>query len=283
MSGRAVCLVDNVLNPRIYSGHTLAASSTAAGTNVLNLSSGRRLIGVDVNGWFASALNADGYVTATFNRPRAFDLAFVDRGHNLAGQTIRIRVSDDGFTTFEEIGPLIVPAMPTPFSGLYDGQIVRTDEGALLWWLNLHVGHEVRFYVDAMGAGARPELSGLMIGKAFVPTRAEIKPYEPGSYTLMREVSRSPQAQAVGSEIGRFRSGEVRLRMDSWDESATARFPLEDLYLGGHGMVLLHDDQQAERAMFVMHPGGSTGFRVPTGQYLPEIALPYEESEPVLL
>lgn len=280
---RPVTLVDNLYNPRIYGGHTLTASSTAAGTDVLNLSAGRRLLGVNVGGWFASTLNAEAYVESVFDRPRAFDLLFIDRAHNLDGQSVSVRISDDGFTTFQEIGPLTVPSVSTPSSNLYDGQIIRTDEGALLWWLGLQAGYEVRVVFAAMGAGLAPELAGLMLGKTYVPGHAQVKPADYGKPNLLRVTTRSPQAQAAGSEVGRFQSGILHIVTTSREEYTIARYSLEDLYMGGHGMVLLHNDQEAERARFVFAPAGRSGFEIPEGSNWNGWRIPFEEAEPVLL
>lgn len=272
MMGRPVLLVDNLFNPRIYSGHTLAASSTAAGTDVLNLSAGRRLSGIDLGGWFADDLNADGHVTATFNRPREFDLLAIGPVHNLAGESLSVRISDDGFTTTQEIGPLTVPSAPTPFSHLYDGQIIWTDEGMLLWWLGAQIGWEARVFIAAMGAGIRPEMAWMTLGKSFVPGHAQVKPMDYGKPDLMRLEPRSP------------RRGELHIRAESMEEYATARYPLEDLYvLGRHGMVLLHNDEEAERAAFNFAPDGQAGFEIPQDRYLPEMRIPYEESEAALI
>ena len=281
--GRPVMLVDNVFNPRIYGSHTIAASSTATGTNALNLSAGRRVGRINVGGWFASSLNTDAYVRSTFDRPRAFDMLFIDRGHNLAGESVSVLISDDAFTTYETVGPLTVPSNPTPYSALYDDQIIMTDEGALIWWLGLRAGYAVEVFVAAMGAGLRPELTGLMLGKSWSPAYAQIKPFDYGRHHVIRTITRSAHAQSVSADVGRFRQGTMRLRAESWEEYATARYPLEDLYLAGHAMVLMHSDEEAERAALVIAPAGQAGFEVPSGEYLPEIAIPFEETEPVIL
>lgn len=281
--GRPVFLVDNLFNPRTYLSHTLSASTTASGTSVEALSAGRRRAGANVGGWFANSLNTDAYVQSTFDRPRAFDLLFIDRDHNLAGKSVSVRISDDSFTTYQEIGPLTVPSEPVPMAALYDGQIIVTDEGALLWWLGLQVGWEVRVFIAAMGSGLRPELAGLMLGKSWTSAYAQIKPAEFGRPNLIRTVTRSPHAQSVSSEIGSYRTSEIHLRAESWEEYATARYHLEELYTAdGKPMVVIHDDEQAERALLSLHPGGETGFEIPSGAYHPEIRVPIEETEPVL-
>lgn len=281
---RPAILVDNLLNPRIYPSHTLSASSTAAGTHVLNLSRGSRVKGVNVGGWFASALNTLAWFSASFNRPRGFDLLFIDRDHNLDGQSISVQVSDDGFATYTEVGPKTVPTTTLPYAALYDGDIIRTDEGALLWYLGDQSGHEVRVVIAAMGADLRPELAGAMIGQSFAPGHAQIKPQGHGRPNLIRDVTRSAQAQSTSAEVGRFDEGTLKLRAETWFEYAVARYHFEDLYSGGRAMVLMHADEEAERAKLVIHPGGPrVYFETPENQFYPEISVEYEETEPVLL
>lgn len=280
--GRPVLLSDNVFNPRIYPDHTLAAQSTASGKDVLELSSGRR--NRDLTGWAASDLNTLSYVTATCDQPRAVDLLWIDRDHNLATESLSVRISDDGFTTYYEIGPLTVPSAPMPMSALYDGNIVMTDEGALLWWLDLQVGYEFRVVVAAMGSGLRPEIAGLMLGKLWTPTHAVIKPQFTPKWTPTHTTERSPLGQDASGESGAFRAQEMRLRMASWQEYLTALYPIEELYVRGRKpTVVIPDDEQAERAFFVRAVPGAQGFEAPQGQHLPEIVLPLEETQPELV
>lgn len=279
--GRPVILSDSVFNTRIYSGHVLDASSTATGKDVADLASGRRIR--DLTGWFASDLNTEAWAESTFDQLRAFDLLWIDCDHNLAGESISLRLSDDDFTTTYTLGPKTVPTDPTPFARLYDGEIVMTDEGALLWWTDLQVTHAVRFVVAAMGAGLRPELAGLMLGKLFTPEHAAIKPWNWGRHTLTHVVERSSLGQDASGERGRYRSQETRLRVGSWAEYYEARYPLEDLFLSGRPTVYIPDDESAERAALVRATPGMQGFEVPDGQYWPEIVLSWEEVEPELL
>ena len=278
--GRPAILSDNLYNPRIYPDHVLDASSTATGKDVRDLASGRRIR--DLTGWFASATDTIAWVESTFDQLRAFDLLFIDRDHNLAGESIYVVLSDDDFTTIQTIGPKTVPSAPTPMAQLYGGEIVMTDEGALLWWLDLQATYAVRVYVAAMGTGLRPELAGLMLGKLFAPVCAAVKPYDYGRYTLTHTTDRSPLGQDASGEVGRFRSQDLKLRMDSWAEYGTARYPLEDLFLARKPTVIVPDDGSAERAALAKATPGQHGFAVPA-DFLPEITISWEEMEPELL
>lgn len=268
---RPLFFVDSVFNPRIYPGHALAASSTASGTDILALSSGKRIARSGLGGWFASATDTTATLTATFDRLRGFDLLWIDREHNLDGESVSVLISDDGFTTSQTLGPKTVPTYPTPYSHLYDGEIVRTNEGCLLWWLGEQAAHAVRVSIAAMGTGLRPELAGLMLGKSFVPGHAQQKPADFGRWDFQRR------------PLKRMRRGEITLRAESWEEYAVAYYYLEELYLRGHSMVIVHDDERAENALLGVAPDGLAGFEIPTAQYLPEYSVPYVEPEPALL
>lgn len=280
---RPLFAVDNMLNPRIYPGHTLSASSTLAGTSVLNLSSGRRIARAGLGGWFASALNTAATVTCIFDRLRAFSLLWIDRDHNLDGQTVSVSISDDDFATSATVASKVVPTAPTPYSGLYGGEFVRTNEGALLLWLGVQAAWGVRVSIGAMGVGLRPELAGMGVFSTWAPVHAQQKPADFGRYAVLRQITRSPQAQSAASDVGRYRGGEIRLRAASWAEYSIASYHLEELYLRGHAMVVVHSDTRAEEALLAVAPAAQAGFEVPGGQYLPEMAVGYEETEPVLL
>ena len=279
--GRPVVLSDNLFNPRIYPDHVLDASSTATNTHALYLSSGRRIR--DLTGWQASALNTIGWVESTFDQLRAFDLLWIDRDHNLAGESVYVVLSDDDFATIQTIGPKTVPTDPVPMSRLYDGEIVMTDEGALLWYLELQATYAVRVYVAAMGAGLRPEMAGLAVGKLWTPESAAIKPNVLPRTNLTYTAERSTLGQDASSEFGCYRSQELRLRMASWEEYATALYPVESLFLKRRPTVVIPDDEQAERAVLTRVAPGAVGFEVPQNQFLPEITIPWEESQPELV
>lgn len=281
MPGRPVFLSDNVFNPRIYSGHALSASSADTDKDVLFLSSGRRLR--TLTGWFASALNTDAYVQSIFDQPRAFDLLFIDRDHNLAGETLSVSVSDDGFTTSTTLVSQVVPSSPYPMAHLLDGDIVVTNEGALLWYLGLQVAWEVRVEVAAMGAGLRPEIAGLMLGLSWRPERQFLKPYSDGRYNLTHTIERSPLGTDASGETGRYRAHEMRFRMESWEEHATALYPLEELFTQRKPTVFVPNDEQAERAFLLRASPGQQGWEVPPDRYLPEWTLRGEEMEPALI
>lgn len=284
--GRPVFLADNLFNVRTYPGHSLVASTTATGTDILNLSSGRRVRGL--SGWSASALNTEATLRAECNRLRAANLLFVDRDHNLdaAGTPqLGIRISNDDFATSSELGPWDIPANPVPHSSLYEDGLIRTHEGALLAWFELDVGWEWEVFVPAMGAGVRPELAGLMLGKLWTTVHQQQQPASLGSgqVDLLYDVRRSPQAQAAAGEIGALVRDEIDLQLENYDEYLEGVYPIADLYFHRKAMVIIPDDEQAENAILAVAPPGRHGFRVDPDWGWPQVTIPYEETEPELV
>jgi hypothetical protein len=280
--GRPAFLIESVYNPRIHPDHVLDASSTATDKDVRALSAGRRRR--DLSGWFADDLNTDAWVESTFDRIRAFDCLWIDRDHNLDGESLSVTLSDDDFTTSQTIGPLTVPSASQPHSRLESGLIVRTNEGALIWYLGLQAAWAVRVEISAMGTGLRPELAGLALGLLWRPRHAPVKTFDFGNPNLIIDESRTAHAHATSSEVGSFRDGRIHLRLDQ-DEELTGRYPVEDLYLSapGHGAVVIHDDEQAERALFSRAPAGRHGFEIRSGQWAwPQIEIPVSEVDPVI-
>lgn len=277
--GRPVFLVDNVFNLRIYPDHTLAASSTASGSSVERLATGRRKR--SLNKWAASSANTAAYVRATFDRLRNFDLLFVDRDHNLSGHEISVRISDDGFTTYTEVGEYTVPANPTPYASLYDDSIIRTDEGAVLMYLGSQSANAVQLSIPAMGTGLAPELAGVMIGKSWSPDKAVTLPWDlAGQPDLIYSAVESPQAQAASGEVGRKQSGSFRLKLEDEAEYAVARYHIDDLYSSLKPMVVIPDDEEAERARLAFKPAGRTGFERTGDWFPPQVEVPWVETEP---
>lgn len=279
--GRPAFLVDNLLNPRIYPGHSLSASSTASGTTVRSLSAGRRRR--SLTGWWASALNTAAYVQVVFDQPRAFNCLWLDRDHNLTGEQVGLAMSDDGFTTELALTTQTVPSVASPNSRLRSGSLFRTTEGALLWYLGLQVATSVQVRFPAMGAGLRPELAGMMLGLLWGPEHAAQKPFDWARPTQLRQQHRGPHAQWSEGAAGSHRSGSLTVWCSSFWEAEVGRLHIEDLYTRGHGMVVIHDDEAAERAVFsACPPGTPVGFRTAGSWGYPQVEVPIAEEDPVI-
>lgn len=279
--GRTVFLSDNVWNRLIYPNHTLSASETESDLDVAFLGTGRRQR--ELNRWSSTSLNTAAWVQATCDRVRLVNLLFIERGHNLDGKSVGVRISSDNFTTWTEIGPYTIPANVFPYSRLSDGRPIRTEEGAIIWWLGDQAGKEFRVDIPAMGAGLKPELVGLMLGTWYRPSHAQVKPFDFGMVELTYEEIVSPQAQAGAGEIGTRRVGEVHLKLADRTEHAQGRYHLEALAFKRRPFLLIHDDDEAEKAHIAYAPPGRHGFEIADDWSEPQIRFPWHENEPVIL
>ncbi len=280
--GRPAFLAENVLNRLIFPSHVLTASETEAGTDVANLGTGRRQR--ELSRWSSTSLNTEAWVQVAFDRVRVFNFAFIDRGHNLGGHTAAIRVSSDGFTTYTEIGPYTIPSQVFPYARLADGRPILTEEGAVLWYLGEHGGKQVRVNIPAMGSGLKPELVNVMIGMWFQPEHAQVKPFDFGKRELTYKEIVSPQAQAGAGEVGSRAVGEIHLKLASRDEYALVRYHLEQLAFRRKPMVIVHDDEEAEKSIVAYVPPGRHGFAIEPGNWSEfQGRFPYHENEPEIV
>ncbi len=257
--GRPLVLAENVFNTRLFPGHTLSANEEASGREVEYVGSGRRH--KPLNHWTPRTTNAAAYVRCVFDRVRAIDTVFLDRGHNLDTETVRIRIaSDSAFGTYVELGPATLPTNVFPYSPLTELPGMKTEEGAWGWRFGLYSGIGVEFRVDAMGAGLKPEIVGLQIGLAFRPLNAEVKPFTHGKRELQYEETRAPSAWVGAGQISQRRTKETRLRSADPTEYASYRYHIEELVLRGKPYWHVPDEDQAEKAFFaraVPQVGGS--------------------------
>jgi len=275
---RPLFLVENFASGRQFSSHVLSASSTEAGLDVRFVGTGRRQR--DLNRWAPSTLNADAYVQITFDRVRMFSHIGIDRDHNLGGHTVAVRVSNDGFTSYTTAASATMPSSVFPYSRLSDGLPIRTEEGAILWSTGQHSAKAVRIHIPAMGAGLKPEIVGIHIGLGWEPEHALQKPYSHGKIRLVYDVERSPEAWAAAGTIGKLRVGQPSLLLEPL-EYADARYHIEELFLSRKPMWLAVDQDEAEKARYVVAPPGDAGFEKRTGPWSGWVGeFSYEESEP---
>ena len=261
--GRLVVLSDNVFNLLIYPLHTLSSSDTPpAGREIQRIASGRRQR--SQNYFTSAAFNTAVWGRSAFNRVRLFDCAFLDRGHNLGGKTVRIQASFDLFATYSE-RVAVIPTQTVPYSRLSQTNGLRTEEGAWGWRFDPLAGSACRIYVDAMGAGLRPEIVGGYVGQCFRPTNPLIKPFSFGKRQLDYEVIRAPSAWAGAGEISQRKNLELNIRLEDGEYPA-GRYHMEELFMRAHPSWIVPDDDQAEKAYLSRAEPQEAGFEVPLGK-----------------
>ncbi len=279
--GRTVFLVENFWNRMIFPDHVLTSSNAddAAGAwGSSFVGTARRQ--VELNRWESDTANADAYLQCTMDRVRAFDMLVIDRDHNLGGYPVQVRVSADGFTTWNTISATI-PTQVFPQSLLDPKRPVLTEEGAVLWYLGPQLGKAVKLFVPAMGAGLAPRIVGAYTGQRFALTHARKKPYSFGKVRTVYQRETSPQAWSAAGEIGRLRVDSIGIRLASRQEYQQARYHIEHLYFEGRVAWIIHDDEEAEKSLLAKVPPGDAGFSIESGDWSEfQGEIPYEEHEP---
>lgn len=267
--GRPVFLVENVFNTRIFSGHTLTANEEATGHEVEFVATGRRRVAL--NYWAPTTANAEASVTCTFDAVRGWDMIALDRGHNLAGETVRIRTSSDSFTTYTE-DAVTIPSEASDFQRLDLSPGVLTPEGAWLYRPGLRSGSAVRFVIDAMGAGLTPKIVGLYVGLSFRPLHARVLPFDHGRLSVAERqgVVRDPV------------TGEIELRLADGTEERQAQRHFRGLFWRHRPMWIVHDDESAEHAVLTQATAGDQGFARTRDWTWMSGPLGYREIEPDL-
>jgi len=161
-----VLLYDNVFNRvRQYQSATLAAISTATGTDVRGLSSGRR----ERASWQAAAASAFSYVSSDLGAgvAKVVDSVWIDRGHNLWGLNVEVLADDGAGGSQVNTAHLQVPALNgdgsfTPGGDPTTGMAV-TEEGALYAFFPALAARR-RFFVYIV-ENAQPRLTGVILGQ----------------------------------------------------------------------------------------------------------------------
>ncbi len=159
-SERPLLLVDNVFDAtNLYPTAVLSSTGDAAGRSVRAVSDYRR----ERTFWQAatSAADRDVRVDLGSGNSRLVDSAWLDRGHNLWGLTVRVDASDaSDFSTGDGL-QWVVPAEGTVGGDPTAGWCV-TEEGALY---TLFSGFSARRYFRVrVVSAAQPILTGVIVG-----------------------------------------------------------------------------------------------------------------------
>jgi hypothetical protein len=245
-------LSENFFNSRQFPSHTLTGEDEATGYEVWRVANGRRH---SRDYYTPDTSNAGRYVQVQCDRVRSADMMVIDRNSNLSGETVRLWVSNQSaFTTYEEY-TFTVPSSAYAANELLDEHPVRTDEGAIIFRFPETAGIYWRLEVDAMGAGERPQIGGLWVGKSFQPQTTPL-PWDDEPRWLERQTFRTGSPSSY-SESGRQTSLRVMLKDDA--EWTQARYHISERFWRGDLMWYVPDGANAERAWLAYSPGGTNG------------------------
>lgn len=277
--GKPRFLSDNLFSTRQFPDHTVTASEEASGQQAERVATGRRGL---LDYWTPTSTNTAAWVEVACDRLRAADMLALDRNHNLAGETVRLQVSADDFTTYREVFSLTLPSYAGDGSTLDSTYGARTEEGAWLIRFEPEAGTYWRLYVDAMGTGLKPEVGGLWLGLSWQPGEYPERPHSDSTAELVYEERRSDAAWVGTNQPAHPRTGDMGVLLtDAW-EYDRARLTVEEHYhKRRRPMWIVPDDEQAERAFLAVPPRGAFGFRLESsGWAWRQARVPYVEHEP---
>jgi hypothetical protein len=274
--GRPVFLVENLFSTTMFPNHTISAEEEASGHPVEYLANGRRWPG---NYWTSTTANDPTHATSTFDRVRGFDMIVLDRGHNLAGLDFELRGSSDGFTTYETILDITLPAVSAP--GDLDSALgVMTEEGAWVKRFDLRAYNAVRAHIPAMGAGLTPWIVGLHVGKSYSPLSL-LAPWDEDGDDIFASESVSTAGWLGRGKVTNRRSGVLNFDLPTITEYELVRYHLQSLYGSGRPMWIVMDEEQAERALLAVRPQGHQGFAFVPGSRSRGAQVAHVEYEPL--
>ena len=257
-------LAENFWNLSQFPLHTLTAEEETTGNEAWRVGAGRRVGGTIRNYWTPTTANSTTWIECKCNRTRAADVLVIDRGHNLDGKVVKLEISDDNFGTTTEIFSVTLPSDVSANARLSDTPGTKTTEGAWIISFDFHVARYWRVFVNAMGAGLKPQIPALYLGLSFSPTNRPPRPWDDEPLKLVYDSVVSDSLWSASSRKAKRRETAVRMHMDSDAEMDQARYHFRSLYQRGDLMWYVPDTDNAERAWLAESPPGTDSQVFPT-------------------
>jgi hypothetical protein len=253
---------ENLFSEIQYPGHTVYADDALGGGEPADHEAFHVARAARSADEFATAVNAnqDWWVGSTFDRLRAFNFLAVDRNSNLRGFPVELRASSDGFTTWETILDVVVPDQFYAPADLRVLPGALTEEGAWLARFDDRVYHDVRLHVPAMGAGLKPQVTGLHLGWSYEPTHGNMFPYDPAGRQLFVTERMSDTAWTAGNRPAHRFDGTITIGCPDEDERDVARLYVEGMAWRYRPTWWVPDQARAEQAFYAQVSPGRYSF-----------------------
>jgi hypothetical protein len=280
---RPVFLGDNLFSQTQYPLHVITADEEPeepVGHAAALVANGRRH---GLNFATATTANDPWFLKAVFDQVRGADMLALDRGHNLAGKQVKLEFSDDDFVTSIQVAVDCTIPSTHGTGSLDDAHGVVTEEGAWLKRFPFRAGAACRVYIPAMGAGLRPQIVGLWVGVSYSPEHL-FRPSAPDNDFMLVEESVLPSGWRSKGRAAYPRQGAIRLRMSDFFAYERARYHLQFVFGRSWPTWIIHDEDQADRALLADRAGGTELGLVReagAGWAYPQGAIAYVEREPL--
>ena len=275
-------MADNLFSAGLggqYPAHTVSAEEEPAGYEAWRVGTTRR---DPLDKATASTANSAWWLRCVFDRLRAHNCIVIDRGHNLAGETWELRSTVDAtdFTgTYETLFDITHPSFSMP--GAIDNGIgVVTEEGAWIKRYPLRVGKAVELYIDAMGAGIKPELVNVWVGLA-VEVGGARRPYDQDSHEMVSLAIESESGWTGRARRTRRRRGNLTVRLGADSEyEYLIREQVTQKFGDGLPMWIVPDTARAEQMFLATRAEGVMSYPHTEDSLHRDIVVEYVEHEP---
>lgn len=247
----AFFLVENLFDVRVFPGHVVTGEDEVAGNEGFRVATYRRHA---LSYYTPATTNAARYIEVACDQVRWADCLVLDRGHNLEGETVRVQRSfQSSFATYAE-DSFVVPDATSFSSVLIEGSPVRTYEGAVIFPFEGDAAPYWRFEMDAMGAGLKPQVRGLWLGRRWTPNDPPVMPSDDDQ--RWSEVGTMRRGRPGTFRFG-GREAALRILLDE-DEFETARWHLALAWEHGRPVWYVANTNEVENAWLGYDPGGSS-------------------------
>ena len=261
MATKARFLSENIFNDIMFPTFTVSATEAAAGNEAWRVGTGRRLS--LRNKWTPTTLNLEASIKCRTGASTLCDMIALDRGHNLAGQTIVLERSANDFVATTQVFSITVPSATVTDDDLQATPGVRTEEGAWVYAFTGATDQDWRLRIPAMGANLKPEIVGLYLGRSYEPLYHLDLPFEDDDGETFFDSVMSDTAWSAATRAAHRRTGAITLKLASEAEYTTngARTHiLENLMRDRRPTWFCPNQEQAEKTLLIRHAGGRYGF-----------------------
>lgn len=282
MSKLARFLSENFYNDLMFPAHTIDALSEETGNQAWRVGTGRR--SSVRNAWKPTAFNLEAWIRVNCGAAKAADMIVIDRGHNLSGETVVVEADDNAsFSSPTTIFNGTIPTSVTVDDDLSATPGVLTEEGAWMYQFTEVTEQYWRVRIPAMGAGLRPEIIGLYLGKSYEPLYHLDLPFEDDSGEALFDEVVSDTAWSAATRAASRRRGQIRIRLSTDAEYTDARLTIKTRFMQNRRpMWIVFNQEQAERAALAMHARGPYGFVRADGWKPRQAQFEWNEHQPAL-
>lgn len=272
--GTVLC-AENYFDALQFPGHVVSADEEVAGFEAFRVATARRH---PLNGWHTSTPNVLHRLEVACDQVRGANLLALDRGHNADGQRVKLVGSSDDFATTVDVLDVTLPSV---VGGDLDGPAgARTEEGA---WLIRFPAQAFQWWGLEFPAAAdfAPRIVGAYLALAYETEKALDRPWEDEGTEGLGRTHETPFGWIGTTAPAARRSGTMQLRMRTRAEYDVARLHIVQRYWRERrAMWIVHDPQQAERAVLAIRPTGRLSFRFAEGWAWRQSAVPWTEHQP---